>query len=255
MRATKGNENVFVDCGFPPAEAENLRIRAKMMMALTGYIQERKITQSRAARVMGVSQPRISDLMRGKIGRFTIDTLVNMVTAAGRRLHLNRWWRLQIQLKPGRDVVILRQHTADADQNMPVLDLRDPLRTAKPRRIGPVHLHAGRAVLEGTIPNFLLLLGYSAIGPKIEIVPGPVPITNYRWCCAFAVAPVSQLARRIVQGQFSTVKVKRGYRVGLSTERQVEQIPLNRPAASLTSYRSVLDGVAFKNQAALEKTA
>jgi len=83
MRATKGNENVFVDCGFPPAEAENLRIRAKMMMALTGYIQERKITQSRAARVMGVSQPRISDLVRGKIGLFTIDTLVNMVTSAG----------------------------------------------------------------------------------------------------------------------------------------------------------------------------
>lgn len=49
MRATKGSDNVFVDCGFPPAEAENLRIRAKMMMALTGYIQERKITQSRAA--------------------------------------------------------------------------------------------------------------------------------------------------------------------------------------------------------------
>ena len=83
MRATKGNENVFVDCGFPPAEAENLRIRAKMMMALTGYIQERKITQARAAKVMGVSQPRISDLVRGKIGLFTIDTLVNMVTAAG----------------------------------------------------------------------------------------------------------------------------------------------------------------------------
>jgi len=82
MRTTKGSENVFVDCGFPPPEAENLRIRAKMMMALTRYIQERKITQSRAARVMGVSQPRISDLVRGKIGRFTIDTLVNMVTAA-----------------------------------------------------------------------------------------------------------------------------------------------------------------------------
>jgi predicted XRE-type DNA-binding protein len=68
MRATKGSENVFVDCGFPPAEAENLRIRARLMMALTGYIQERKITQSRAARVMGASQPRISDLVRGKIG-------------------------------------------------------------------------------------------------------------------------------------------------------------------------------------------
>ena len=89
MRATKGSENVFVDCGFPPTEAENLRIRAKMMMALIGYIQERKITQSRAARVMGVSQPRISDLVRGKIGLFTIDTLVNMVTAAGLKVDVD----------------------------------------------------------------------------------------------------------------------------------------------------------------------
>jgi len=89
MRATKGSENVFVDCGFPPAEAENLRIRAKMMMALTGYIREKKITQSRAAGIMGVSQPRISDLVRGKIGLFTIDTLVNMGTAAGLRVDVD----------------------------------------------------------------------------------------------------------------------------------------------------------------------
>src|SRR6266853_4695593 len=89
MRAPKGSENVFADCGFPPAEAENLRIRAKMMMALTGYIQERKITQARAAKIMGVSQPRISDLVRGKIGRFTIDTLVNMVTAAGLKVEVD----------------------------------------------------------------------------------------------------------------------------------------------------------------------
>ncbi len=89
MRATKGSGNVFVDCGFPPAEAENLRIRAKMMMALTGYIEERTITQSRAAKLMGVSQPRISDLVRGKIGLFTIDTLVNMVTAAGLKVNVD----------------------------------------------------------------------------------------------------------------------------------------------------------------------
>ena len=89
MRVIKGSENVFVDCGFPPAEAENLRIRAKLMMALTGYIQERKITQARAAKIMGVSQPRISDLMRGKIGLFTIDTLVNMVAAAGLKVDVD----------------------------------------------------------------------------------------------------------------------------------------------------------------------
>jgi predicted XRE-type DNA-binding protein len=94
MRATKGNENVFVDCGFPPAEAENLRIRAKMMVALTGFIQDRKISQTTAARFMGVSQPRISDLMRGKIGLFTIDTLVNMLTSAGLKVDMD--------IKPGR---------------------------------------------------------------------------------------------------------------------------------------------------------
>jgi predicted XRE-type DNA-binding protein len=89
MRVTKGSENVFVDCGFPPAEAENLRIRAKLMMALTSYIHERKMTQARAARIMGVSQPRISNLVRGKIGLFTIDTLVNMVAAAGLKVDVD----------------------------------------------------------------------------------------------------------------------------------------------------------------------
>ena len=68
---------------------ENLCIRAKMMMALTGYIKGKKITQSRAARIMGVAQPRISDLVRGKIGRFTIDTLVNMVSAAGLKVDVD----------------------------------------------------------------------------------------------------------------------------------------------------------------------
>ncbi len=88
MKSVAGNENVFVDCGFPPAEAENLRIRANMMSALTSYIQERKLSQVKAAKVMRVSQPRISDLMRGKIGLFTIDALVNMLTSAGLKVEM-----------------------------------------------------------------------------------------------------------------------------------------------------------------------
>ena len=59
MRVTKGSGNVFVDCGFPPAEAENLRIRAKLMMALTVHIQERKLTQSRAAKLMAIRLPTV----------------------------------------------------------------------------------------------------------------------------------------------------------------------------------------------------
>jgi len=89
MRVTKGHDNVFIDCGFPPAEAENLRIRSRMMQALIIHIRDKKLTQAKAARMMDVSQPRISDLTRGKIGLFTIDTLVNMLTAAGLKVALD----------------------------------------------------------------------------------------------------------------------------------------------------------------------
>ena len=83
MRATQGNDNVFLDCGFPASEAENLRLRAKMMIALTRYIENKGLSQAKAATIMGVSQPRVSSLVRGKIGLFTIDALVNMLTAVG----------------------------------------------------------------------------------------------------------------------------------------------------------------------------
>jgi predicted XRE-type DNA-binding protein len=88
MKFTKGNENVFIDCGFSPAQAENLRIRSRLMIALIAQIQDKKLTQARAARIMRVSQPRISDLVRGKIGLFTIDSLVNMLNAAGLKVDL-----------------------------------------------------------------------------------------------------------------------------------------------------------------------
>lgn len=70
-----------------PAEAENLRIRAALMAELTAYLKRSGMTQAQAARRFGVTQPRISDLTRGKIDLFSIDTLVNMVTATG--LHLD----------------------------------------------------------------------------------------------------------------------------------------------------------------------
>jgi predicted XRE-type DNA-binding protein len=54
-----------------------------MMIALTRHIEERGFSQAKAAKIMGVSQPRVSGLVRGKIGLFTIDALVNMLTAAG----------------------------------------------------------------------------------------------------------------------------------------------------------------------------
>ena len=66
-----------------PAAAENLRLRSALMIALKEQIERRGWTQADAARRLGVTQPRVSDLMRGKIGRFGLDTLVNMAVAAG----------------------------------------------------------------------------------------------------------------------------------------------------------------------------
>ncbi len=84
----KAAGDVFTDLGFAPAEAENLRIRSAMMRALVAFIRENKFTQVQAAKLLGVTQPRISDLMRGKIHLFSIDNLVVLVAAAGLRVDL-----------------------------------------------------------------------------------------------------------------------------------------------------------------------
>ena len=68
------------------AEAENMKLRSKLMMALEQHIRAKGWTQAEAARRLGVTQPRVSDLLRGKINLFALDTLVNMVVAAG--LHI-----------------------------------------------------------------------------------------------------------------------------------------------------------------------
>ena len=70
-----------------PAAAENMRLRAALMTALWDHIASTGISQAQAARQLGVTQPRASDLMRGKIDLFSLDTLVNMLAAAG--LHVD----------------------------------------------------------------------------------------------------------------------------------------------------------------------
>jgi predicted XRE-type DNA-binding protein len=66
-----------------PAQAENMKLRSVLMMALKDDIARTGLSQSEAAKLLGVTQPRISDLMRGKIELFGLDTLVNMIGAAG----------------------------------------------------------------------------------------------------------------------------------------------------------------------------
>lgn len=72
-----------------PAQAENMKLRSALMLALKDHIARQDLSQSQAARLFGVTQPRISDLMRGRIDLFAIDTLVNMLTTAGLRVELH----------------------------------------------------------------------------------------------------------------------------------------------------------------------
>lgn len=79
----RGSDNVFADLGFDPEEAEHLRVRSDLMIELTKLIQAKGMTQTQAASAFGVTQPRISDLTRGKVDRFSIDSLVAMLGHAG----------------------------------------------------------------------------------------------------------------------------------------------------------------------------
>lgn len=94
MNIERSSGNVFKDLGFGAKEAESLRLRAQLMAELKRLIQTRKLTQTSAAKLFGVTQPRISDLIRGKIDLFSIETLVDMLTRAG--------IRIQLRLAPAR---------------------------------------------------------------------------------------------------------------------------------------------------------
>jgi predicted XRE-type DNA-binding protein len=71
-----------------PAETENMKLRSTLMVALKEHIERQGWTQRVAAKRLGVTQPRVSDLMRGRIDLFGLDTLVNMATAAGLHVKL-----------------------------------------------------------------------------------------------------------------------------------------------------------------------
>jgi predicted XRE-type DNA-binding protein len=87
-RRVRGSGDVFRDLGFDALEAENLRIRAALMNALIAHIGKQRLTQAQAAKLLGVTQPRVSNLMRGKISLFSIDTLLSLLARAGLRVDL-----------------------------------------------------------------------------------------------------------------------------------------------------------------------
>jgi predicted XRE-type DNA-binding protein len=73
----------------PPGARWNMKLRSVLMTALKDHITRTGISQAEAAQLFGVTQPRVSNLMRGKINLFALDTLVNMATAAGLRIEMH----------------------------------------------------------------------------------------------------------------------------------------------------------------------
>jgi predicted XRE-type DNA-binding protein len=71
-----------------PEQAANLRARAQLMEQIAAIVKKKGWTQKEAAKRCGVTQPRINDLLRGRVSRFSLDALVNIATAIGRRVHL-----------------------------------------------------------------------------------------------------------------------------------------------------------------------
>jgi predicted XRE-type DNA-binding protein len=81
--------NVFLDLGFPPDEAAVLQMRADLMAELRKVIEAKKLTQAKAAKILKVSQSRVSGLMTGKGEKSSLETLITLATRAGLHVSLN----------------------------------------------------------------------------------------------------------------------------------------------------------------------
>jgi len=86
LKIERGSHNVFLDLGRSPAEAENLLLRAQLMSEIRK--SARAMTQAEAAKQFGVTQPRLNDVLRGRIDKFSLDALVKMLANAGMRIEM-----------------------------------------------------------------------------------------------------------------------------------------------------------------------
>lgn len=88
LKIEKGSGNVFLDIGFPPGEAQNLPMRADLMLKIERFVRKSSMTQKEAAKLLGITQPRLNLLLKRKIELFSLDALVNMVARAGMQVKL-----------------------------------------------------------------------------------------------------------------------------------------------------------------------
>ena len=88
MSKTESYSSVWDAIADTPEQAANLRARAELMQQIAAIVKQQDWTQAEAASHCGVTQPRINDLLRGRVSRFSLDALVNICTALGRRVRL-----------------------------------------------------------------------------------------------------------------------------------------------------------------------
>ena len=88
FKVTETSGNVFIDLGFSPEEATILAMRSQLMGELRIKIRDEEWTQAEAAKILGISQSRVSDLIRGKWDKFSLDMLITLATRAGKKVEL-----------------------------------------------------------------------------------------------------------------------------------------------------------------------
>lgn len=88
QKTTKSSGNVFVDLGFDAAEAVVLQMRSRLISDLRIYIKDNNLTQAQAAERFGISQSRVSDLVRGKWEKFSLEMLITLEARVGRKVRM-----------------------------------------------------------------------------------------------------------------------------------------------------------------------
>jgi predicted XRE-type DNA-binding protein len=88
LKMTRSSGNVFLDMGFSKVEADNLRLRSQLMRQIDAYFQESGMTQAAAAKALGLTQPRLNALLKGRLSQFSLDALVNIASKAGMNVRL-----------------------------------------------------------------------------------------------------------------------------------------------------------------------
>ena len=86
LKYTRGSDNIFLDLGFEKTEAENLKLRADLMIGIVRFYRRAGLTQAEAAKALGITQPRLNALLKGKIRQFSLDALANVASRAGVKL-------------------------------------------------------------------------------------------------------------------------------------------------------------------------